>query len=284
MQRDQPLAIFVINLPGSTERRRSITGQLEQLGLDYRLVAGVDGDSLSPNDLTALTSSLPGIDPLQPKQVGCALGHQRVYSTMVEERIPAALVLEDDVALDPSLPDLLVRLRDELSPDELILLHWIPGSGCQITLTDARRLTGQARLCYPMTTTNIQSGAAYVLPHPVAERMVVAAMPVRHPADYWDCFREAGCFSRLRCVVPSPVEIRYELPSEIGLGRSHSRLVRAVLDFGFSQSIFPLPQLRVWNRRRIMRARQRDCSLVDYPSPMAAQHPGSEAEPEYRRG
>jgi hypothetical protein len=135
-----------------------------------------------------------------------------------------------------------------------------------------------------MTITHIQSAAAYLIPLAVANRMAAAAMPVRHPADYWDCFRKAGCFAQLRCVLPSPVDMRYDLPSEIGLGRCGSPLVRAMLNFGFSQSIFPLPQLRVWNRRRLMRARQRGCRLVDCPSPMAAQPPAPGASPEHRRG
>lgn len=86
------LPVFVISLARAAERRADITGRLNAAGVDYELVDAVDGMTL---DLHALGDRIVN-RALTPGQVACFLSHYNLWQRMVDEQIPAALMLEDD--------------------------------------------------------------------------------------------------------------------------------------------------------------------------------------------
>jgi glycosyl transferase family 25 len=104
---------WVINLKRSPERRRYITAHLHELGLPFELIEAVDGRNLTPEDLAAVYGAERAITcirrELAPGEVGCCLSHLKLYRRMVDENIDEALILEDDVMIQPDFFEIINR-------------------------------------------------------------------------------------------------------------------------------------------------------------------------------
>ncbi len=59
-----------------------------------------------------------------PGAVGSALSHYFIYKRIVDEKIEVALILEDDMALQADLPELLVKASNAIRNDEVIMLFY----------------------------------------------------------------------------------------------------------------------------------------------------------------
>ncbi len=109
MTEDWP--IFVLSLPGDEARRQPLLNRMTQMGLPFRLFYGVDGRAGLPAD------SLPLIDrdatvkrmgrAMTDGEFACALSHQNIYRTILDEGLPGAVVLEDDAILTDDFADYL---------------------------------------------------------------------------------------------------------------------------------------------------------------------------------
>ena len=102
--------LFVINLERSSDRRASIAAQLDKLDIDFEIFPASDGARLSQNELAQYDEKCV-IDqiarPMSPSEVGCYLSHVRIWKKIVEENIPWAVVLEDDVDIHDDLAGIL---------------------------------------------------------------------------------------------------------------------------------------------------------------------------------
>ena len=106
---------LVINLDRSPDRLAWITRHLEDLGLAFMRVAGIDG--------MALPEPLPGIDrdlfrtchgrELRGTDAGCYLSHLRALSMFLATGHRYAVILEDDILLSREA----VRLVEMLTAD-----------------------------------------------------------------------------------------------------------------------------------------------------------------------
>lgn len=73
---------------------------LRKKGLDAQISYGVDGRALTPTQLSQIYSVKRAIRimkrELSPMEVGCALGHRKIYEKFLETGAEWALVLEED--------------------------------------------------------------------------------------------------------------------------------------------------------------------------------------------
>jgi GR25 family glycosyltransferase involved in LPS biosynthesis len=107
--------ILVINLPRSTERLE----HMRQLIPEFVRIEGVDGRQwqVPGEDPSGRPIwSFPAVEelkddgilgdshwyPLIPTEVGCALGHREAWQYIVDNALPFAVVLEDDIDLTPA--------------------------------------------------------------------------------------------------------------------------------------------------------------------------------------
>jgi glycosyl transferase family 25 len=91
------LPIFYINMASRPDRRDHVEQHLALLGLTATRI-----DAVTPSAL-----DLPAGSPLSTGEFGCSRSHQKIWRLMVEQNIPAALILEDDVLLADEVPALL---------------------------------------------------------------------------------------------------------------------------------------------------------------------------------
>ena len=121
--------VFLISLEKSTDRHQRLQSILD--GLDYDIFWGVNGSELDLNELE-LSGKLDNNGrykqnkpPLSDGEVGCALSHLGVYQAILDRNLKNALVLEDDLIVDYSNPELPASLEQSFSelPHDWDLLY-----------------------------------------------------------------------------------------------------------------------------------------------------------------
>lgn len=114
-----PMQIFVINLPGSPERRAFQEKQFRNLRLEATFI-----NAVTPNHLTedAYLSMAHGWErPLRQTELACFLSHHKAWKAILKSGEPA-LILEDDALLSHQLPMILQALV-AAEPYDLIQLE-----------------------------------------------------------------------------------------------------------------------------------------------------------------
>jgi glycosyl transferase family 25 len=98
------LPIFFINMASRRDRLEHISRQLTSLGLVATRIEAVTPADFSPA-LEERRSA--GLVRLNAGEIACSLSHQSIWRTMLDQQIPVALILEDDVVLAADLPEVL---------------------------------------------------------------------------------------------------------------------------------------------------------------------------------
>ena len=104
------LKTFVINLERRKDRLQFVKEQLDQLGIDFDRISAIDGNTLTAQQENIVNQQKFALEckrQVVKGEIGCALSHRAVWQKMVEENIPYALILEDDVKLKPELVSLV---------------------------------------------------------------------------------------------------------------------------------------------------------------------------------
>jgi glycosyl transferase family 25 len=257
---------FIINLPRSAERRAHILSQVSSTSLRYELVPAVDGNTLT-KDLKELAPTWYGGSPLTRNVLACALSHVLAYRRILDTGDAAAVVLEDDVIVPPSLGELAAELAPLLTSAEVVLFHlYSPVPPCLISRQARVKLSSGHWVSYPLDLGNTWAAGAYLITAEACHRMVANVPPVCAAADAWQYFYTHGFIDRVRCVSPLPVSINCRLPSTIvhpPVNRRDALYQR--LD---RLSFMPFQLALAWRRYRFYR-RTSALAVVDEPSPLA---------------
>lgn len=96
------LPVLVINMDDDVERLATMREQLQLLDIEWERIPAVDGTALSPQVLRQ-DNSRARPRKLSASEIGCLQSHVTVWRRIVEGTAPAALVLEDDVLLNPDV-------------------------------------------------------------------------------------------------------------------------------------------------------------------------------------
>ncbi len=162
-----------------------MTDRLRKAELEFEFFEAVDGKQLSPHLLEYVDPEHSEArrkygTPLTPGEVGCALSHALIYRKMIDEQIPNAFVLEDDVTLSPELVR-LIRGGDFTSLDGvgLVSLVYPPLYAWR---GPSKTLAGGTRLYRPMELAS--TTACYYLTSDVAARLWREAIPISDVADW----------------------------------------------------------------------------------------------------
>lgn len=91
------MTFFLINLDRSPHRLAHMQAQADALGLMFERVPGIDGAANVP---AWLADEFAGT-PLSSGEVGCYASHLICAKMIVEREMPFAVILEDDVELEP---------------------------------------------------------------------------------------------------------------------------------------------------------------------------------------
>lgn len=231
--------------------------QLRGAGLEYEFVEAVDGRRLTAAERAQLVDEEAVARSAQGPNlglIGCVLSHRRVYANIVERSEESALVLEDDAKLPRDLGTLADAIYTRMTSDEVALLYFRSFEPCRLTLQDADSV-GAHRLVYPLDLRQLVASTAYLIGNAAARGLHDSILPVRAAPDSWAHYHRIGAIKRLRCVYPRPVGVSTVFVSTTRPDSRARTLQR--------RAPWPVPQLRVLNRRRVARTMSRVTLVAD---------------------
>ncbi len=209
----------------SPDRRKAMAERLDALHIPYRFFDAVDGRDLDLETLPAYAKTRRRLffgRDMTKAEVGCLLSHRAIYQHIVDCNIEAAVILEDDVFLDPCFPEVL---RDLLR----VPIKW---DVIRFLAPDKVQKTGRMiwpLLCKPYALARIRTtpGGAYgyMLTRKAAARflrhMQKNALPVDILHGYvWKTGLETFILK------PSPVSADMVVESTIGYDQRSDKTVR----------------------------------------------------------
>ncbi len=191
------MKIFVVNLAKNTERMAFVRGQLEAFGLPFERFEAIYGADLSKRERRRKARPFRfwcamGHWPTRGA-IGCALSHGAIYRKMIQENLPYACILEDDVRLSDKFPETLERVG-----------RWLDPKRPQVVLFsayDAERREGEEIV--PLQGALCTDG--YVITLPAARALLRANTPVVSFADGWSRWVRRGLVTLWRAY-PTTVE------------------------------------------------------------------------------
>jgi glycosyl transferase family 25 len=262
---DGPKA-YVINLDRVPERKASIEQELAKTGIHYEIMSAVDSRELDvidrslvvPDGLIARRGHWPGV-------AACSLSHLAAYRRVLEEDLPGALILEDDVSLPNDLVDLTERVALAAEGASLVLYGYGRKRPEHPVLLSSHGpiAVGNRSLLSPIDVENLRGATGYYITAEACRRVVDNLLPITVPADEWVFFYEQRWVDNIRCVSPRAVYSK-SFPSTIGYTGSHYKaLVKQVME-----RTFGLREVAAWRRRRLQ-AFWTKTQVVDAASPLA---------------
>ncbi|MXW13733.1 MAG: glycosyltransferase family 25 protein [Rhodothermaceae bacterium] len=97
------LPVFVINLERRPDRLATITGALDRIGLAFTRIPAIDGQALDGD---------PAILRMGAGHVACARSHYKATAAFLDTGAAAALILEEDVEVSPTVSALIFSSLD----------------------------------------------------------------------------------------------------------------------------------------------------------------------------
>ncbi|MDF7676943.1 glycosyltransferase family 25 protein [Neisseriaceae bacterium ESL0693] len=104
------LKTFLINLDRRIDRFEFVKQQLDKLDIGFERISAIDGQFCSAEQIQIFNQNkflLQCKRQVVRGEMGCALSHRSVWQRIVDEQIPYALILEDDIDIDPRLKSVL---------------------------------------------------------------------------------------------------------------------------------------------------------------------------------
>lgn len=218
--------VFVISLAREPERRARMAQELTGFGFEF--FDAIDGTALGEAEYAHRMDRewfriMRGRE-LAPGEIGCFLSHYGVWEKIAAERMPVALVLEDDARLEDRFREVVegaMKLHDEWDVVYLARMK----KPLRITRMVALLLDGSHRLIQCRRRTG---GVGYLIRREAAEALLHHCWRIRAPIDYlYTGWWENG----LRVMTVDPAIVRHAgMPSTIALNGKWPKLKRTLLE------------------------------------------------------
>lgn len=242
------LKIYVISLKNSVERRKSVSQQLEALNLPFTFFDAYLGKDFCENpDYYDVKKAKKLIHrELKAGEVGCALSHNAVYKEIVKEKLPYALVLEDDIVISKDLPEVIESLLPYLTGSRIITLDRCDVYNKRTVIP----LFNEYHLATPryVREGGMANTSGYLITGEAAEKIASVNFPVWCPSDHWYAYHNEVTFNG---IVPSQTVIHQNkgvfnstIQSD-GLGISEE--INASTDDKEQLGYFTAPQLFIYS-------------------------------------
>ena len=173
---------YVLHLTRATARRDNAHALKDILGPASEIWPAVDGSALSSQDLSTGVGSMlfdPHYPfPLKPGEIGCFLSHRQIWADLQMRDADAALIVEDDAVIDPTLfREAAILAQTHIQELGYVQFQTRPSKGPS-TLIDS---AGPSRLIVPQqaglrTTAQLVSKAA-------AAHLLKLSDPIDRPVD-----------------------------------------------------------------------------------------------------
>ena len=178
--------VFVISLPGATDRAARVSRHLERLGIRFSFIAATRGDALSAEelerrvDVPELTERIGR--PAAAPEIGCSLSHVDALRRVVASGERCAVVLEDDARLADSAGALIAAVASGVRPGDFVLVGASGGTPLRV---GARRQVGSNAVVAPAASGGVRGSYAYLVTREAAIAILERFPRVSALADDW---------------------------------------------------------------------------------------------------
>lgn len=195
------MQIYLINLDKDTDRLAAADAQLKKYDIDYTRESACYARELPEAERMRHVNQFRWWCVVGRKiemgEIGCAVSHYRIMQRMVEQNIPCACILEDDVEIHSNFKETLDKVEKWITPSlpQVVLLsnHTNePESGDEIISVSRGVCT-----------------EAYVLTIAAARALLKANYPIRTQCDRWERWSRLGII-QLYLSTPSPCYQNFE--------------------------------------------------------------------------
>lgn len=171
------MRFFLINLDKDVARLEAADAQLRKLRITYTRIPAVYGKELSQEERDAAVNKFRWWCAMGRSvgigEIGCALSHYQIYQRMIDENIPYACILEDDVIL-----------KSEFSKQLQVIEQWLDTSKSQVVLLSNHT----SEFCNDWQISPAKKdmyAEAYILTQQAAKALLKANLPMQTPCDHW---------------------------------------------------------------------------------------------------
>ncbi|UXN59492.1 glycosyltransferase family 25 protein [Phyllobacterium zundukense] len=137
---------FIIHLKRATKRGEHVRGLIERLPVKAEIVDAVDALEMGEGDIAAvyarsLNSPYYPFE-LRKSEVACFLSHRKAWAAIIDRKLDAGLIIEDDVEVDAGFAAQLQLAIDTLQPSDYIRFpRWPRGeAGAEIAREGANSI------------------------------------------------------------------------------------------------------------------------------------------------
>ncbi len=234
--------IFIINMPKDVERRSSIQKRIDKAGVEAVFIDGVNGSVMSDEEVADVYDSAKrkryfGRD-MTKGEIGCLLSHRKIFTKMVDEDIPVAVILEDDVIFEPDFKQALKAIM--LSPIKWDVIRFLGSK--KIYKRGCRKIAslGDTRYQFARLPTAPGGAHGYILTLDAAKTMLEHMQKNWIPIDTLQgrCW-ETGLETLV--LYPAPLYPDPTVQSVIG---NDTRFDKTVKLEGLSRAFYPIT--RTW--------------------------------------
>lgn len=168
---------FLINLDKDKDRLAAADAQLKKSGISYERFTAIYAKELPQEEIEQKVNYFRwwcclGREIL-PGEVGCALSHYSLYQKMIDENIPYACILEDDIVLESNFKPTLNRVE-----------QWLDAGMPQVVLLSNHSDEPE----YGEEIRKVSTGLcteSYIITQPAAKALLKENFPICVPCDHW---------------------------------------------------------------------------------------------------
>ena len=198
--------IFVINLEHQTQRKESMSSQLNSLGLPFEIVSATNGRLLSQEESDAICDQIKAKKQikrhLSAGEIGCAASHLNILRKIVSDSIPLALILEDDIKIGKDTLEILKTLEN--SPQTQNPYVFLLNHAKKYSAWSQFRVTPDGKYSF-FPLVDGYGACSYVVTNAAAKRLLEHFSPLYHPIDYWNLLQKRKVV-RVFALVPYCIE------------------------------------------------------------------------------
>ena len=212
--------IFVINLQRSPGRREQMQKALSKLDLPFEFFEAIDGLELSDSQIQEVYDHQSRLNErgrgISKTEVACYLSHTSIFKKMVEHSMPAAIVMEDDLVIEPDLKPCLSSLAKKMGEWEFVRLAGIRkvkmSQKFVALCNNKHEFQKKRRLYRPLNTcSGLQCYAISLL---AAKKILNTGFPITRQIDIFiDEYWRSGI--DILAVQPYPVRLNESIPTDM---------------------------------------------------------------------
>ncbi len=270
-QSGQKLAVYLINMDGAVDRLAAMRAKLEQVGIGFQRIPGVNGKAIEfpiPEFSEWSYRYLHG-RRRTPTEVGCYLSHIDCTRAFLDSDADLALILEDDASFQPEFLDTLDRAAAQRQEWNLLRLTTV-SKGRKYPVRDLGNGHSIA-----IALTREKGSGAYVIDRAAARWFVQKLVPMRLA---WDIAYDLEYLAGLKAsFIEPPVASQIsDEESQVQRGLSIYKLPRwryfTVLPYRFWLELNRV----IWRGGRLLRAKLFDRAAAGTAGRDARENPPQE--------